>query len=319
MARGSTRILDDDKEIDLLYSMLDICGLKSGEFIWDERILSKETFEDNLSTLLRLVEFESHNYNRSVFFVIGYLFLITGASLPANLKDQILYTANFDLHEKNMWINEEDVIDRKVYLKDFREKIQFLSLNPDTKLHTMNAYSYYNNFSKVIVGLHHFYKVYNSENIHNYYHINLDGWGLNKIPETISDFDWIRSVSLNHNQLKKVPKELANLKSLEYLKLGYNQIKNISDSDLNILAELSNLKEINFSHNYLSSLPKKIGDRLSHLPLDTIAFDCNEISHFPRSLVNLKSLKYLYLRRNKIKKVPSKIKKMNFKTFITPF
>jgi len=46
--------------------------------------------------------------------------------------------------------------------------------------------------------------------------------------------------------------------------------------------------------------------------LKTLALDYNYISELPRTINNLNSLKFLYIRKNKIKKIPEFLKNTKY-------
>lgn len=99
----------------------------------------------------------------------------------------------------------------------------------------------------------------------------------------------------------KLPKKVRNLK----LEIFDNDFNDYSDQ----LKLFINLREINLhvSVNHSNRFPKEIGD-LSKL--EKIKILNYPLTEFPKCLVNLQNLKYLYLRGNEIEEVPKFEKKV---------
>ncbi|TKJ19496.1 MAG: hypothetical protein CEE43_15160 [Promethearchaeota archaeon Loki_b32] len=285
MARSSAQILDDDEEIDLLDFMLDACAIDSRDFLFDERVLTKENLEKNFSVLLKMVE--NRSFRRASYFVIGYLILITGIKVLESLRQEILNNTQFSA-EEGCWVMEDDEMERKIYLKDFQEKIQ--AHGTKQKLHPIrlmyfngNQNLYSDSRSQVIIGLNELIEKSNSEDINNIRHVLLQGEGLNTIPDSLYNFVNLESLSLEFNQIKYIEEEFSTLTSLKTLYLDYNEFTNFPES----LTKLQSLEFLSLDNNYITTLPESIRDFIS--------------------------LKELYIRMNNINRIPSFLSNANFK------
>ncbi len=287
MARGSARILDDDEEQDLKAFMLEACGIDSSDFFEDERVLTRENFEKNFIFLRKMVD--NRSFRRAPYFVIGYLILVIGAYMPESLRYDILYESSWEHEQKQVrWLDRIDELERKIYLRDFTEKIyiheagqklhpiRLIYFNGDRELYIKNS-------SDVVVGINQFNEFCKSGKIYGVKHILLQGWGLKKIPEKIFELKDLESLALEHNQLAHIPDEIINLKSLKMLFLNYNEFTDFPES----LLQLPSLEFLSLSNNYISSLPE--------------------------SIKNFKSLKDFYIRSNNIKEIPPFLNRTKFK------
>jgi len=324
MARGSAQILDDDEELDLISFMLDACGIDDGDFFEDERILTRENLEKNFKFLMEMVE--SRSSRRAAYFVIGYLILITGSRMPEDLRYKILNNTKWE-HEVGYWFRQEDEVKRKIYLNDFREKIEIH--RPNLMLYPVKL-KYFNNLdlSEAIIGLKNFRNALKSGRINKIRHLKIDGWNLKMVPEEVFELKRLESLSLESNQITNVPKIISELHSLKYLNLENNKIGNLPSSILNLpsltylnldfnllnhipdsIIRLPSIEVLGLSHNHISSIPESIEEMKS---LKTLAVNNNTITKLPRTISNLSSLKFLYLRRNKIESIPKSLKNVKF-------
>ena len=99
-------------------------------------------------------------------------------------------------------------------------------------------------------------------------------------------------------QLKKYTLiELYNLKELE---LSYNFLTTIPKE----LGNLVNLRELNLINNRLTSIPKELGNlsNLQHLYLSN-----NFLTTIPKELSNLVNLRDLFLSKNKLTTIPNSL------------
>ncbi|MFX1314269.1 MAG: leucine-rich repeat domain-containing protein [Promethearchaeota archaeon] len=285
MARTSPAILDDDEEIDIASFMLEACGLDYGAFFLDERILTRENFEKNFQFLTKMVE--SRSFRRASYFVIGYFILITGAKMPEELRYEILEAAKFE-HEIGCWFSKDHEIERKIYLKDFREKISDYKsgqkLHPIQLIYFNGESNLYIKFrSEVVIGLKEFREFCDSSEISKIKHILLQGWELKTIPEQIFNLTELVSLSLEHNLIEQIPESISDLISLKTLYLDYNQIKIFPNS----LIKVPSLEFLSLNNNFISSIP--------------------------RDLINYKSLKELKIRLNNIRELPNDFKSSKIK------
>jgi hypothetical protein len=279
MSRGGVEILDDDEEADIASFMLNACGLESRDFFLYERSLTRENFEKNYDTLVRMAQ--NRSSRRAPYFVIGYFALLTGSKISEDLRQDILEAADWK-HEENYWRDSSFALNRKVYLEDFREKIRIQKpgqiLHPAKFSHSIKALKN----SQVIIGINHFQKISHSNEVHRIKYINLDGWSLKRIPKAILNFQDLKGLSLRFNQLRRIPAEISNLKKLKYLYLDYN---------------------------YLNALPDEIG-MLSLLNSLDLAY--NNISELPESLKNLRDLNYICVRGTGILNTPIFLKNLKY-------
>lgn len=275
----SVEILDDDGEADIAGFMLEACGIFSPDFYLNERIFTRENFEKNYDVLEKMVQVR--HPHREAYFVIGYFALLTGVKISEKLRKGILEAAKWE-HEDGYWKDEGFALKRRIYLDDFREKIQIHRAGQ--KLHAASFKYSEKDFieSKVVVGLNQFRDYCDYRKIQRIKHVNLDGWGLKSIPAEIFELTTLKSLSLEFNHLKVIPDEISNLTSLTRLYLDYN---------------------------LLESLPESIGKLLS---LKSLCIKHNNISFLPDSLKNLKYLKQIYVMGNILTMIPKFLKEVKF-------
>jgi hypothetical protein len=279
MTRIDVGILEDDEEADVAAFMLEACGIESTEFLFNERILSRENFEKNSKTLLRMAK--NRGSRRAPYFVIGYFALLTGAEISEKLRQKILEVAKWE-HEEGYWHDNDFALKRKIYLEDFSEKIRIHKAG--IKLHPAIFKYSGKDFveSRVLMGISQFRDIYENGNILDIEHLNLDGWNLMSIPQEIVELQNLKSLSLEFNQISEIREEISNLASLKHLFLNYNQIKVIPDS----IGNLSSLESLSITHNGIASLPT--------------------------SIKKLKNLTHIYVRGTKIHQAPKFLKASEF-------
>jgi len=300
MARDGVEILADDEERDLLDFMLNICGLDSIDFYQNERILTRENLEKNYEVILKMIE--THSFRNAIFFVFGYLTLITGLKIPEKIRSEILVITELELKKK--YRPKDFEIFRRICLEDFREKIKIH--RPNMILRPVKLKYFGNlNLSETIIGLKDFYKALDSDKIDKIKHVKLDGWDLKKIPAEIFELEGLESLSLEFNQIKNIPKKISKLSFLEYLDLGYNYIESYANSIL----ELDSLTDLSLDHNLISNIPHDIVNLKS---LEYLGLNNNKISFLPNFLKEIDSLKRISIRDNNIKEVPDLFKSANF-------
>lgn len=144
---------------------------------------------------------------------------------------------------------------------------------------------------------------------------------LSYLPESISNLKSLKTLSINRNGTKKLPENFGNLSSLETLNSEYNLLKELPKS----FGNLTSLKRLVLTNNNLQKLPENFGnlEQLTHLYLYNsknqssvfLIYDHtkgklindshkgykilkNNITKFPESFSNLKSLNYVELSRN---------------------
>lgn len=298
MARVSAEILDDDEEIDTESFMLDAVGLDYIDFLDDERILTRENVEKNFHILGKMVD--SRTFRSAPYFVIGYFILITGAKMSEKLRNEILYAAKWE-HEEGLWFSKDFEALRKICLKDFREKIKNHKPNQLSRPIKLKNYSNLDQ-TKCLYSPDDFKSVLKSTRADKIRHIKLDGWSLNTIPDEIFNMNKLESLSMEFNNISDIPENITELHLLKYLNLQYNKITTLPDS----ISNIPSLEYLDLSYNSFNSIPKTIENMKS---VQILGFDNNNISDLSsldiKKLVNLKSL---YLRKNKIKKIPDYFK-----------
>ncbi len=100
----------------------------------------------------------------------------------------------------------------------------------------------------------------------------------------------LTKLDLSHNQINTLPKEFFTLETVEQLYLKDNCITNIDP-----IIQLSNLQELDLSHNVLISLPEAI-DTLSHLK--DLNLENNQLNKLPNRIMSLVNLRKLELGNN---------------------
>ena len=288
MVRGSVEILDDDEEADVTANMLEACGLDSDDFYSNEGILTKENFEKNLDVLAKMAEVrqpedlqEVHGFNRASFFVLGYFALLTGARIPESLRKGILEATKWE-YEEGKWGDEGFALKRKVFIEDFREKIRILK--PGKRLHTASVSFSSQDLldSKVVLGINEFRDFSDYGKIDGIKYLNLDGWGLESVPQEVFEFRNLKSLSLKFNQITEIPNEVSYLASMKVLNVGFNRLTSLPES----IGEIKFLKSLSVVNNNISSLPK--------------------------SIQNLRNLKYIGVGGTKITRAPEFLKDARF-------
>ncbi len=272
MSRSGVEILWDDEEADVAGFMLEACGIASTDFLFNERILTRENFEKNYELFVKMAE--NRGSRRAPYFVIGYFALLTGAEISEELRKKILEIAKWE-HEEGYWQDKDFALKRKIYLEDFSEKIRIHKAG--TKLHPAIFKYSGKDFSesKVLIGVNNILSLYEINDIK---HVNLDGWNLTSIPHEIFELQNLKTLSLEFNQISDIEDEIANLTELKHLFLDYNQLRSIPES----IGKLRSLKSLSITHN--------------------------NIGRLPISLKKLKNLKHIYVRGTRIDQAPKFLK-----------
>lgn len=278
MSRSGVEILWDDEEADVAGFMLETCGIDSPDFLFNERILTRENFEKNYKVFVKMAE--NRGSRRAPYFVIGYFALLTGAEITEKLRKKILEIAKWE-HEEGYWQDKDFALKRKIYLEDFREKIRIHKAG--TKLHpAIFKYSGKDFFeSRVLIGVNNILSLYEINDIE---HVNLDGWNLTSIPHEIFELQNLKTLSLEFNQISDIEDEISNLTTLKHLFLDYNQLKSIPES----FGKLASLKSLSITHN--------------------------NIGRLPISLKKLEKLRHIYVRGTRINQAPKFLKVLKFDT-----
>ena len=108
----------------------------------------------------------------------------------------------------------------------------------------------------------------------------------------------INYLLLNNNLLRQLPNALFNFDNIETLDLSSNQLKVVSVD----ICRLGRLKNLIVKDNLLTdtALPKGF----AHLGLELVNLSGNCLTQFPYQLLEIKSLKEIYLGQNRISVLP---------------
>ncbi|WP_002745229.1 DUF4132 domain-containing protein [Leptospira mayottensis] len=130
--------------------------------------------------------------------------------------------------------------------------------------------------------------------------LSLNNCSLSEIPESMGNLKRLTELNLSQNKLTSLPANLGSLDQLTELDINSNQFSTIPEPVLS----LKNLKTLLISWNQLSSLPDDIGNLTS---LTNLSVHENQLSGLPTSIQNLTSLKRLVLSKNKFSDFPEPI------------
>lgn len=133
--------------------------------------------------------------------------------------------------------------------------------------------------------------------------INLGHLDLTEFPsiETLSKFVNLQILHLHNNQLKEIPSEINQLINLRKLDLAHNLFGDAKF--LHKIGELLNLEELILSDNKIVILPSTFSMLTKLTRLDLQNNQINDIT----ILSKLKKLNALYLAKNQIMALPSKL------------
>ncbi len=134
---------------------------------------------------------------------------------------------------------------------------------------------------------------------------------LNVLPESISELESLKDLTIIDCSLAALPKNLGNLTSLEILylvapsKTFFNRPPD-SIKRLKLLpeyiCELIHLKKLDLDNHDLLMLPENFGNLTS---LETLFLNENNISSLPESFGNLSFLRKLFLKNNNLTNLPN--------------
>lgn len=302
MARLGPEVLESDEEMDLMEFYLNACGLDYSDILDDERILTAENFQPALNMIFQM--HKNRSFRRMSYFVVGYLFLITGTNIPEDLRKDILEATKWEW-EDGYWGGEEFAMQRKLCIEDFQEKIRMHRAG--IKLHPIRLEEFSNmDLSKAVVGFKQLNETISKGGLDGIRHIKLDGWNLEEIPNPIFDLKQLETLSLQHNQIREIHRDIIKLSSLKWLDLSYNSFV---DFPLAILS-LESLKELLLDHNFIAEIPESIG-KLEMVEL--LYLDNNLISTLPKSIGKLPHLSTLGICKQDIENIDDVFKPEDFK------
>ncbi|MEP6935411.1 MAG: leucine-rich repeat domain-containing protein, partial [Nitrospirota bacterium] len=121
--------------------------------------------------------------------------------------------------------------------------------------------------------------------------LDLNGNQLTYLPSELRRLKKLRGLRVSRNRLQRISDVVCELRTLRELDLSFNQLTELPD-----LAALSELQQLDVSHNRLDALPIDIG-QIKELRLLNLAE--NKLTDLPFSLLSAKSLRLLYLYGNR--------------------
>jgi len=94
---------------------------------------------------------------------------------------------------------------------------------------------------------------------HQYKKLNLSSLNITKLPEELSELNWLKELDLSCNKLECLPEWIGDFSELTVLNLWGNNLPKLPDS----IIKLQKLKTINLGLNNFKSLPELFGNRVS--------------------------------------------------------
>jgi Leucine-rich repeat (LRR) protein len=138
----------------------------------------------------------------------------------------------------------------------------------------------------------------------------LENDSLMVVPDEISNLKNLKVLSLARNQLQNLPSQFGHLRELEFLDLQFNQISSFPSN----FGQLQKLESLAISNNNLSIIPKS----MQELKIRNLWIGGNDRLKSNRLFTGLKfikTLEYINLEHQEIRKYPKDIDKMaNLKT-----
>ncbi len=121
--------------------------------------------------------------------------------------------------------------------------------------------------------------------------LDLSNRDIDEIPSEIGELSELQELNLSYNNIKTLPESLSGLTQLNSLLLMRNDLVSLPRA----IGQLPKLKLLDISYNRLTELPDEIGELSELCTLD--ASYC-QLEKLPIDMVNLLSLKALYLESN---------------------
>lgn len=299
MAIDNPTIFCGDDTTDLEVQIVQICNVNLVEYFEDQRVLTRDKFQEHFDEILELIENwapDYPEYNNIAYHVLGVFILELGAKLPRDLRERIVEATDWNIDKKINW-PKKWIFLRKFYLSDLREKILDHQYGEKTRLVNLKLDKDAKLFNTCI-GVEKLNSSSNLQTMRNITYINLDSCKLRDIPDLVYKMDWINALSIEANYIRQIPNEILNLKNLQKLYLRYNFIEEIPE----FMRELKQLRTIDLSFNQIKLIPNYIlekGDKYYDLSLYN-----NPIMNCPREFqmvvkIDLSSLKEINYNRNK--------------------
>jgi Leucine-rich repeat (LRR) protein len=107
-----------------------------------------------------------------------------------------------------------------------------------------------------------------------------------------------------HNKIENIPPDLNNNVSLQVLDLNHNLI-----SDITSLHSLPNIISLDLGHNGIREVPSQL---FTLHNLEVLNLANNVIQVFPKGVIKLRKLMFLFLQGNKLKSIPSEIGELKY-------
>lgn len=126
--------------------------------------------------------------------------------------------------------------------------------------------------------------------------------------KTEKPYEDIETVILYNNQLTSLPISLVKFNNLHILDISNNYLSTL---DVEVFIHCP-LKTLIAKNNLLtnSSLPKTFAMKTGSGQLRELNLSGNQLTHFPDQVLEMKSIKYLYLNGNLIQKIHNDIWKL---------
>jgi hypothetical protein len=137
------------------------------------------------------------------------------------------------------------------------------------------------------------------ERLKNLTHLEITS-GMNEIPDEISKFTKLQSLTVTQSNIQKISPKLAELTELTELDLFLNELTEFPK----VILELKNLKRLTIGANEISSLPEDI-NKLEHL--EYLSMTSTQVKTLPKSMVGMKKL-YIQDSNNLEEKVSEEYK-----------
>ena len=119
----SVNIMAGDLPWDIEYFIVnEVCGLDHEKYRKENRILTKELFQENFDKIINGIEELFFNNTYTAYIVLGRFILLLGANITEEIRAFIIHTCNRPL-EKYKWTPDE-IEDRKYVLKELKAKIE---------------------------------------------------------------------------------------------------------------------------------------------------------------------------------------------------
>jgi len=140
---------------------------------------------------------------------------------------------------------------------------------------------------------------FNDKELEDITELDLEGFGLEALPESIGDLENLWYLNLNNNKLSALPDSIGGLKNLQALHLSSNKLSALPDSFVN----LGRLVMLGLDNNQLEKLPYSF-EKLTALA--RLCLDNNKLRVLPHPIRDLTELS---ARNNPLKPNFNKIPK----------